>query len=205
MSLLSTHIVKVTTITRFEEFGPDCLRTSFSKILELKKEGDILGVEIGVWEGVNAKYMLLLCNRLRLVLVDDWSNVVIFTGGPLQGPDYGQGLRKITEVNLASHQDRTLFTYKNSAEAVLDFPDETFDYVYIDGDHEYEAAKLDMILWWPKVKTGGIMAGHDIGDEGVSRALDEFIRDKNIPLKWEKENIPPKGKIQGRSDFWIYK
>lgn len=206
MNQPSTHITYVTTMTRYEEFNADNLRTSFIKMLDCHKEGEIIGVEIGVWEGVNAKYMLLLCKRLKLALVDDWSNVTIYTGGPVQNNGYSNGLKQIAEINLEEFKDRKFFTYKNSAEAVIYFTDNIFDYVYIDGDHEYEAVKLDLILWWPKVKAGGILAGHDVGDPEVSKAVDEFIKEQNIPAdKWEKENIPPEGKIQGRSDFWIYK
>jgi hypothetical protein len=35
------------------------------------------------------------------------------------------------------------------------------DFVYIDGDHEAESVKSDLKAWWPKLKAGGIMAGHD--------------------------------------------
>jgi hypothetical protein len=203
---IETCIAHVTSITKYEEYTIDKLRTSFVKMLDYYKDKEILAAEIGVWEGVNAKYMLLFCDKLKLVLVDDWSNVVVYTGGPIQDLGYREGLKNSTKINLINYPDRVYFANKNSAEAVLDFPDNTFDYVYIDGDHEYQAVQLDLNLWWPKVKTGGMLAGHDVVDEGVAKALDEFIKEQNIPEdKWGKENIPPQGEIQGRSDFWIYK
>jgi hypothetical protein len=50
---------------------------------------------------------------------------------------------------------------KFSAEAVLDFPDNSLDFVYIDGNHELPFVLWDIINWTPKVRSGGIVAGHD--------------------------------------------
>jgi hypothetical protein len=41
------------------------------------------------------------------------------------------------------------------------FKDNSLDYIYIDGNHDYDHAKQDLKLWWPKLRPGGLMAGHD--------------------------------------------
>ena len=51
------------------------------------------------------------------------------------------------------------------------------DFVFIDGEHGYEAAKADVEAWWPKVRSGGLLVGHDYDRHrfpGVCRAVDEF-------------------------------
>lgn len=48
-----------------------------------------------------------------------------------------------------------------SVERAKDFEDEFFDYIYIDADHTKEAVLQDLNAWYPKVKKGGIIAGHD--------------------------------------------
>ena len=48
-----------------------------------------------------------------------------------------------------------------SADAARGFTDRFFDWVYIDGDHFYEAVKLDLESWERAVKPGGIIAGDD--------------------------------------------
>jgi hypothetical protein len=48
-----------------------------------------------------------------------------------------------------------------SSQAVQHFPDEYFDWVYIDGDHSYEFAKADLEAYLPKVKKSGYITGDD--------------------------------------------
>jgi hypothetical protein len=67
-----------------------------------------------------------------------------------------------------------------------------FDFVYIDSEHTYEPTKRDIAQWWPKVKVGGVFAGHDYKNKsgvdklgghfkwGVIEAVNEFVEDKRI-------------------------
>ena len=190
-----------TLITRAVEYNKEDLRTSFIKMVECHPIGEIKAVEVGVYEGINAKYMLLWCDRLKLYLVDAWDNIVIYTGGPVQNRDYCQMIKSASEINTFGFENRIVKTGKNSLEAVKDFSDESMDYVYIDGDHTYRAALNDMKAWYPKVKKGGILGGHDVAMEQVSAALDDFIKLNGIA----KEMFGKEDGSEGRSDFWIYK
>jgi len=51
----------------------------------------------------------------------------------------------------------------------------TIDFVFIDGDHSYEACMADIVAWGPFVKRGGVIAFHDFGSraDGVTRAIFE--------------------------------
>jgi predicted O-methyltransferase YrrM len=75
-------------------------------------------------------------------------------------------------------------------EAVHLFKDESLDGVFIDADHSYEAVKLDIQNWMPKVRKGGILAGHDYTSAwpGVIRAVDEiFPEAQKIDYCWLKQ------------------
>jgi hypothetical protein len=64
-------------------------------------------------------------------------------------------------------------------------PDEYLDFVYIDGDHKYEEVKRDIECWFPKVKKGGCIGGHDYGKKnylGVRRAVKESFGDFVITI-----------------------
>jgi predicted O-methyltransferase YrrM len=70
-------------------------------------------------------------------------------------------------------------------------PDESLDCVYIDCCHEYECVKKDLDAWMPKVKKGGIVAGHDVTNNmyGVRQAVDELTQ--RLKIKWTL--IPEQG------------
>jgi predicted O-methyltransferase YrrM len=52
------------------------------------------------------------------------------------------------------------------------------DFVFIDGDHSYDACRADIAAWTPFVKRGGVIAFHDFGSraDGVTRAIFETIK-----------------------------
>jgi predicted O-methyltransferase YrrM len=64
-------------------------------------------------------------------------------------------------------------------EVFKQFPDRTFDLVYIDAEHTYESVFRDIKQWLPKVKRGGWIAGHDYTHDvsygGVVIAVDEVF------------------------------
>ena len=59
------------------------------------------------------------------------------------------------------------------------FDDEFFDYIMIDGAHEYEAVKKDIENWWPKLKPEGVMLGDDFDLESVSEAVRQMMTKLN--------------------------
>jgi hypothetical protein len=74
-----------------------------------------------------------------------------------------------------------------SVEASKLYDNEYFDWIYIDADHSYEGVKDDIVNWWPKLKKGGLLSGHDYNPSendpnfkmyGVKKAVDEIFGDK---------------------------
>jgi len=77
-----------------------------------------------------------------------------------------------------------------SVEVARTVPDESLDWVYIDADHRYEGVRADLEAWFPKVRKGGVVSGHDyvkyaIGDYvfGVIEAVDEFCAEHGYKLE----------------------
>tara|TARA_B100000768_G_scaffold4770_1_gene5908 strand:- start:1896 stop:2570 length:675 start_codon:yes stop_codon:yes gene_type:complete len=117
------------------------------------------GVEVGVFKGEFSKILLSGWNG-KLYMVDPWR--------PLGG-DY------IDKTNHAHHdsiyqdainsikgyENRAIMIRALSEEAIDLFEDNSLDFVYIDANHGYSYVKQDLELWWPKLKSGGIMSGHD--------------------------------------------
>ena len=69
-----------------------------------------------------------------------------------------------------------------SADAVKHFRDGEFDFVYIDANHDDPYIGDDIRAWSPKVRSGGIVAGHDymIGHPDVMRAVDDYAAQHEI-------------------------
>jgi hypothetical protein len=61
--------------------------------------------------------------------------------------------------------------------------------VFIDGAHDYDSVYSDLTAWWPRVKDGGILAGHDIDSPDVQRALEDAGIEYHVVGRcWVKKN-----------------
>jgi hypothetical protein len=71
----------------------------------------------------------------------------------------------------------------SSLDAVNQFDDESLDMIYVDGGHTYGEVFDDITAWYPKLKTGGIIAGDDYGSwPGVNKAVNEYFKDQNLTI-----------------------
>ena len=66
---------------------------------------------------------------------------------------------------------------KRTSEAVHNFSDGYFDRVFVDADHRYKNVREDIVNWLPKIRTGGLMIGHDYNMEGVREAVNDVFSD----------------------------
>lgn len=144
----------------------------------LKNHGDnLMGVEIGVCRGENLRYIMEHCpNIKKAVGVDPWKQYPEMTQKMLDS-FYENAVENLRDL-VKAERVRVLREY--SAKASLSFVDETLDFVYIDGEHTFKAVLEDLRCWYSKVKTGGIVSGHDYGMPAVKKALEEFLKEKGI-------------------------
>ncbi|NBT49495.1 MAG: class I SAM-dependent methyltransferase [Actinobacteria bacterium] len=135
-------------------------------------------VEIGAYSGegteVIAKYFK------EVLAVDPWIN-----GYDLNDVASHQCPMKFV---FDAFQNRTKglgnvsFRRGKSLDALPDIGDESLDLIYVDGDHRYEAVVADIQGWKPKLRNGGILAGHDWSFPAVQKALSETLADKEAVL-----------------------
>jgi predicted O-methyltransferase YrrM len=62
-----------------------------------------------------------------------------------------------------------------SIEYVKLVKDQSIDFIYIDGNHQYSSVKEDILAWLPKIKNGGIISGHDYSWPSVQQATNEIF------------------------------
>lgn len=117
-----------------------------------------VGCEIGLAEGFTTEYLLSSNHTLTLYGIDPFANYIDWNGNNLNEREIvRQEFLKRTE----KFGERLIFIRKYSDDAVNDIPDNSLDFIFIDGLHTYEQLMKDMTNYYPKVKKGGIFSGHD--------------------------------------------
>lgn len=158
-------------------------RFSFSK--------KIIGAEIGVYKGKLSKHLLGALPQLELYAIDRWNEYskkekeshaktsIVYTNLK-SWEDIYQKILKIQRKYI----DRYHIIRMDSVKASEQFEDGYFDFVFIDANHFHEAVKKDNFVWYPKVKNGGYLCGHDYNLSEVSRAVNECFN--NVELDIDK-------------------
>lgn len=117
------------------------------------KKTKFYGCEIGVLYAETSLFFLEEFDNLNLTGID-----------PLV-PDSMEssliGNIETIEENIGIYKDRWQFYQDYSFNIHNKFKNESFDFVFIDGDHTYEAVSQDFELYLPKVKKGGLVFMHD--------------------------------------------
>jgi len=145
------------------------------------------GAEVGVQRAIFSKHILSHWKGRLLHSVDPWSE---YPGDA--NPDSAnvpqdeqESVCQDARARLAAFGERSKIWRLASAEAGGRFADGQLDFVYLDALHDYEYVKEDLHCWHPKVRPGGILAGHDYTHEksgiagfGVKQAVDEFCRER---------------------------
>lgn len=144
--------------------------------------------EIGAWKGDFSARILKIVQPARLHLVDPWKYEDSATyehawyGGSVgSNQAHMDRVHNSVVARFRKQIDAGVVVVHRSSStgASAGFPDEYFDWVYIDGNHLYECVKADLNNFYPKVKYGGFITGDDYDrkgwwDDGVTKAVDEF-------------------------------
>jgi len=145
-----------------------------------KLKGDLIGVEIGVCLGVTTElYAKEIPNLKKLYAVDHYPSFIDWNG-TVVSEDRQEAMKQHAANRLQPYKDKIEFVYTSSVEFVQTLEDESLDFIFIDGDHSYEGALRDFKNFYPKVKRGGIFAGHDLYIPTVEKALMEFFGNMDI-------------------------
>jgi len=185
-------------------------RESFLKEISPLLPKESVGIEIGAQSGVFSSLILKCLPLKKLYLIDPWEKA---SGWPPneEPPSLPPSLK---HGNLSSHKklfDNAAYSTNNelrlvqgkfsqeinegrvelkqglSYDLVDDFPNNYFDFIYIDACHIYECVKADLEAYLPKLKPAGLMCGHDYYKShiwGVDEAVDEFLK-THKEFKWQ--------------------
>ncbi len=134
-------------------------------------------VEVGVADGEFAK-QILGENPAELVLVDPWvhqsETVYPSDACNVTNEEFERVYLRI--MDTLGKDPRVTVERDFSVASAGRRPDGSCDFVYIDAIHTLSQCLADMLAWWPKIKAGGWLCGHDFDAPGVTAAIREFLR-----------------------------
>ena len=165
------------------------------------------GVEVGVKNGRFSKHILKYWKGKLLYSIDSWQ---------LKNPSARKGKKNSSTFNedrynrtkraLSEFKQRSIILIKTSIEGSKIIPNNSLDFCYIDADHSYDSVYEDLNTWFFKVKTGGLLCGHDYALKtgnhrnviGVKRAVDQFCTEQKLNLTTDtsEELVHPGGHLQ---------
>lgn len=132
-------------------------------------------VEIGSWQGRSATAVAAaLPERSELILVDN------FSGPTTREMPNRDACRARLEAAMSRMREinSTLTVWLlegDSAELHREIDDRSVDVIFIDGDHALDAVVADLRGWTPKIRDGGLLCGHDYGNQcGVEPAVEKL-------------------------------
>ena len=141
----------------------------------IKRHGEKLkGIEIGTCRAESTAYFLEKCPNIDLLTtIDPYKGYQDWNGEITQ--ETVERFMDIAKKNLKQYGKRVKMLREESVNAASKFEDESVDFIFVDGDHSYDATLADCEAYYPKLKKGGIFCGHDYQTlEDVKRSIDDF-------------------------------
>lgn len=144
-------------------------------------------VEVGSWKGRSTVTFCLgsMFNNVNIYSVDT------FMGSVEHQEEIAKNgcVRHIFENNLAKAgvSNKVTIQQGTSFQISQTHEDNSLNAIFIDAAHDYENVKLDINSWYPKLKSGGLMFGHDYPDpndpnggfEGLRDAVNSYVKHDN--------------------------
>lgn len=140
------------------------------------------GCEIGTWEGQFAEWICEAIRDVELICVDPWRAYGEYRDKKNDQARLDAAYR-LTRARVAPYHGCRVWRM-TSQEAAAHVPNGSLDFVYIDGNHGRAFVDADLRAWTPKVRSGGIVAGHDYTTRSahieVKPAVDAFVKAQGI-------------------------
>lgn len=193
--------MNVTAELRSTYTTPLPVLTTRDEIAHLLNERGLVGcgVEVGVQTGLYSETLLRTWQGAHLISVDPWREdapdaYVDIANRPQDAQDANY---EATRARLEPFGRRSSIWRATSVEAAARIPDHCLDFVYLDARHDFDSVVEDLEAWLPKLRPGGILAGHDYVDGhfpagvfGVKSAVDGFFDPLGIAVHTTLLDVP---------------
>jgi predicted O-methyltransferase YrrM len=148
-------------------------------------------IEIGTWKGQSTVFM---AEKIK----ESSKHIKFYAIDTFEGSDehknelviLNKTLYKEYLKNIEPVKDYIITIKGNSNKVHEQFKNESIDFIFIDGDHTLKGITSDLKNWYPKIKSNGIIAGHDYLYPDIKSVVDIFF---SFKAKYYHDNC------------WIYK
>jgi len=176
---------------------PDMIREHLPSLMQ-KLGFNGAGAEVGVWEGVNSEHIVAnwpSCSKFYCVDLYLSEEMGCEPGDPKWQPqEVMDEIAQRASDKMARFGDKVEFVRENSLLAAMSMPADSLDFVYMDTSVGRENVFYDLLAWYPVVRPGGVLAGHDyLNAAGSTAGALEFLTLKvggNITLHVTGEQVP---------------
>lgn len=183
------------------------------KLTEIKNRSDIgaylnansllgVGAEIGCAYGGHARSILSQWKGGKLLMIDPYTkqDPAVYREKTNDTGPFDAWYAEI--VQFSKEDTRAVPMRMFSLEAAAITSTESLDFVYIDGNHEFNAVHSDIEAWAPKIKKGGLLCGHDFYNATTDG---HYCQVEDAVNLWAKENRYTVHVTPSCSSWWIKK
>ena len=157
----------------------------YDEVVASAKNGDTI-IEVGTWLGKSTCYLAQKIKE-RGINVHFYA-CDIFTRPSPETPTWSDGQITLTDLSFYTMflenikkqgvEDIVTPIVESSLEFVKRFGKHSVDFLFLDNDHANEHVIQELVLWYPRVKPGSIMAGHDAHETKKALEAYKIINDK---------------------------
>lgn len=170
----------------------------YREFLDMLRGMDVQrGVEIGVYKGKYTEIIMSKMPDLELYAVDAFK--VYGKYKDYEVTDLETEALKQTQERADKCGFKIIQAW--SLDAAKQFEDESLDFMFLDANHDFVHVAEDLNAWTPKIKKGGIVAGHDFFDSVQERYGVKYV----VPAWCEHKRVPELFVMKGdRIPSWYY-
>lgn len=145
-------------------------------------------VEIGTWKGQSSAFLAVeIINsgkQIQLDCIDNFTGSTIEPGQMYDPVNQAGQLYNAFVHNMKPVEGHYLAIKGDSAGSAALYDDASLDFVFIDATHNYESFRADLLAWFPKVKLGGLIAGHDYAPAypGIIKAVTDHLAQEKVDV-----------------------
>lgn len=142
-------------------------------------------VELGSWLGRSTAYMAddLGGSRIDFYAVDLWDGKL--DDNPLARPTVWREF--IFNMKQCGVSEYVKPIRMHTVEAAQFFEDKSVDFCFVDADHSFQSTLDDIRAWLPKMRPGGVMAGHDVNLSSVLEAAQQAFGADKVKIDQEQQ------------------